>query len=73
VRLRIFDLNTPLFWLTVFFQRAYGKPWVEVSLWNPHQFKKWWVYVWQWEQRPDERGAFSPMMQDTAPEATTIP
>ena len=55
-RFRVFDLNTPWFWLTIFFQRRYGKPWLEVLLWKPHTWKKWWVYAWKWEAVPDENG-----------------
>lgn len=68
-RLRIFDLNTPWFWVTVFFQRLYGKPWFELSLWKPHTFKRWWIYAWKWEPLPDERGAYSTMVGDTSGDA----
>ena len=59
MRLRIFDLNTPWFWLVIFHQRTYGKPWLEISLWRPHSWQKWWVYFWEREKLPDERGQYA--------------
>ena len=56
MRLRIFDLNTPWFWLTIIFQRKYGEPWFALSLWKPNTWQKWWIHVWQWEKQPDMRG-----------------
>lgn len=58
MRLRVFDLNTPWFWLTIFYQRLYGKPWMEVLLWEPHTFRSWWVHFWLWETIPDEHAVF---------------
>lgn len=56
MRLRIFDLNTPFFWLTIFYNpKHYGKPTVEAAIWEPHKFQKWWIHVWMWEKLPDER------------------
>jgi hypothetical protein len=70
MRLRIFDLNTPWFWLIFFFQRNYSKPWLELSLWTPHTFQKWWIHVWQWEKIPDERGAYA--VEKTESEFTAV-
>jgi len=50
VRLRILDVNTPWFWLTLFYQKSYGKPFLEASAWSPHSWKRWWLHVWQWER-----------------------
>jgi hypothetical protein len=55
-RLRVFDWNTPWFWLTVFYQQAYGKPYLEIALWKPNTWKRFWLNVWQWEEVPDPRG-----------------
>ena len=61
MRLRIFDLNTPWFWLVIFFQRAYSKPWIEALLYQPAGWTKFWFNFWQWEKQPDDalRGVFS--------------
>lgn len=59
MRLRILDINTPYVWLTVFFQRSYGKPWLEISFWQPNTWKNWWVHVWMWEQLPSEQGSYA--------------
>ena len=53
-RLRIIDINTPWFWITCFWQRTYGKPRLELALWEPHKWQRWWVNFWQWEGIPDE-------------------
>lgn len=59
MKLRVFDLNTPWFWLTLFYYpEHYGKPFLELSLWNPHTFKKWWIHGWIREQIPDETQGF---------------
>jgi len=65
MRLRMFDWNTPWFWLTIFYQRAYGKPAFELSIWPPNRWKKWWLNVWQWEKRPSETGAYARTSGDT--------
>jgi hypothetical protein len=58
-RLRVFDLNTPWFWFTIFFQpNAYGTDWLRISLWHPHTFKRWWVYMWLWENVPDDDAVY---------------
>lgn len=60
MRLRVFDLNTPWFWLTCFFKpQHYGKPYLELSLWKPHQWQKWWLNIWKWEEIPTETGAYA--------------
>jgi hypothetical protein len=59
MRLRILDLNTPWFWLTVFFQKRYGKPWIEIAIWTPNTWKNFWLNVWQWEGTPMEVGKYS--------------
>ena len=60
MRLRIFDLNTPWFWLTMFYNpNPYGKPWLETSLWKPNSWKRFWVNVWQWEPMPALGGQYS--------------
>jgi len=59
MRLRIFDLNTPWFWLTIFFQRRYAKPWLEVSLWPPNTWKRWWINIWMREEWPTEMGGYA--------------
>jgi len=60
MRLRILDLNTPWFWLTLFFNRpSYGKPKLELSLWGPHKWRNWWLHVWKWEQIGYERGGYA--------------
>ena len=59
MRLRIFDLNTPWFWLTLFWQRSYGKPFIELSIWRPNSWKKWWLNVWKWEERRTETGGYA--------------
>jgi len=58
MRLRVLDLNTPWFWLTIFYQELYGKPWLEVLFWKPNTWKRWWINIWQHEQLPDERGQY---------------
>jgi hypothetical protein len=65
-RLRIFVLNTPLFWLTVFYQRAYGKPRLTIELWEPHKWKRFWINLWQWEPVPDTRGSYAPSRDQPA-------
>jgi hypothetical protein len=64
-RLRVFDLNTPWFWFTVFYNpNAYGTDWLRISLWSPHQFKKWWIHFWLWEDPPSYQGAFVAVSED---------
>lgn len=59
-RLRVFDLNTPWFWLTIFYYpEHYGSPFFEIQLWEPHRQTKWWVYYWIWEPVPDETQGYS--------------
>lgn len=48
-RLRVLDVNTPWFWLTVFHRRAYGRPRLEISVWSPNRWRKWWFNFWQRE------------------------
>lgn len=55
MRLRILDLNTPWVWMTCFYSRQYGKPFLEFSLWSPQTFQRWWLHVWKWEALPDMR------------------
>jgi hypothetical protein len=64
MRLRIFDLNTPWFWVTIFAQNRYAKPWFEISVWSPNTFKKWWIHFWMREPWPDERGAYAALPED---------
>lgn len=60
-RLRVFDLNTPFFWVTIFwYGRRYGKPTAEALLWpSAHsgaklRFGLWWFNFWKWEPVPME-------------------
>jgi hypothetical protein len=54
MRLRLLDWNTPWFWLTVFWQRGYGKPLFELSVWKPNAWQRWWLHLYQWEEiRPN--------------------
>jgi len=70
MRLRILDLNTPWFWLTAFYvPKAYGKPWLEVGLWKPHRWKRFWFHAWQWEKIPEETGGYGPEEQTVAHDA----
>ena len=57
-RLRVLDLNTPWFWLVVFWHgRRYGQPTAEASLYPPQRWRRFWLHVWQREPIPDERGS----------------
>lgn len=59
MRLRILDVNTPWFWMTLFFNRhSYGKPKLELALWSPHTWQRWWLHIWKWEEIPSEQGAY---------------
>jgi len=59
-RLRIFDWNTPWFWLIIFYySQTYGEPWFTISLWYPHQWQKWWIHIWIWESIPDKNQGYS--------------
>ncbi len=53
MRLRIFDLKTPWFWFVSFYQRAYGKPWLEIAIYDGRGPRKWWLHCWEWEKIPD--------------------
>lgn len=56
-RLRVLDINTPWFWFTIFYEpHAYGDSWLRIELWNPHQWRKWWIYFWKLEEIPDNCG-----------------
>jgi hypothetical protein len=58
MRLRVLDINTPWFWLTVFWQRLYGKPWLEMSIWSPNTHRSWWFYAFQWEKYAEGGGGY---------------
>ena len=49
-RLRVLDLRTPWFWVVVFHRRSYGKPRLEVSVYDERAAtSRWWLNVWQRE------------------------
>ena len=64
-RFRLFDLNTPLFWVVIFFRRQYGKPWLEALVY-PSQYplrprwRRWWLHGLDWEAEPTQMGAYVP-------------
>jgi hypothetical protein len=67
MRFRIFDWQTPWFWIVAFAMKAYGKPWFELSVYEPNGPKGkpqlWWLYgFWncKWEPIPDECGEYAP-------------
>ena len=59
-RLRVLDINITWFgWITIFYNhRNYGKPTIELLLWKAHDWSSW-FHFWEWENFPDERGAFA--------------
>ena len=57
VRFRVLDLNTPWFWLVVFGQNIHGKARVEILVYGPQRWKRWWLHVWKREDVPAEKGA----------------
>lgn len=55
MRLRVLDLNISwLLWLTVFYQRVYGKPFLECCLWRSNSWGSW-INIWKWEKIPMEQ------------------
>jgi len=55
MRLRIFDWSTKYFWIVIFYQKRYGEPRIELSIYSPSKHFGW-FNVWQWEDVPDKRG-----------------
>lgn len=56
-RLRVVDLNTPLFWFTIFYRpHIYGDSWLIIEFWEPHAWRKWWFNFWRWEDAPSGMG-----------------
>jgi len=53
-RLRILDINTPWFWFLILYKKSYGEPFIELTIWKPHTWQKWWLYAWQWEEIPSQ-------------------
>lgn len=52
-RLRVLDINTPWFWLTIFYEPLnYGDSWLKIELWELNKWKKWWFHFWKWEDIP---------------------
>jgi hypothetical protein len=51
-RLRVLDLRTRFFWLTVLFQVAWGRPWLEMIISRAAARGKT-LTVWAWEPIPD--------------------
>ena len=64
-RLRVFDVMTPWFWLVIFWRRQFGEPWLQIEVFPPAGWRKWWLHVWQREPEPDKR----PAMAITQPSA----
>lgn len=59
MRLRIFDWNTPWFWCVIFYQKAYGKPIFEASIYRPAGWTRWWFHFWMLEPIPSEVGGYA--------------
>ncbi len=59
-RLRVFDVNTPWFWFTIFYHPViYGQSWFRIELWEAHRRDGkawWWFNLWQWEEVEHMRG-----------------
>jgi hypothetical protein len=72
VRLRVFDLNTPWFWFTVFYEPKWGEPYLVASLWQPHKWQKFWIHFWKWEKAPIPGGyeAMPVSQSDAKPQST---
>jgi hypothetical protein len=64
-RLRVFDLSTRWFWLVVFYQREYGRPIMEASLFGPTPRPRWWLHVWLWEPVPSPDRAWEVAREET--------
>lgn len=59
-RLRVLDINTPWFWLTIFYYgQRYGKPSFELLAWDPHTWQKFWFHAWKWEDISVDRGEYA--------------
>jgi len=64
-RLRIFDWNTPWFWLTFFYKpRASGDPILQLALWRPYSWQRWWSHCWKWETPIEEQGGYANFTPD---------
>lgn len=51
-RLRIFDLNTPWFWIVLFWQERR----LVVRVYPSNRWAGWWLHAFKREPIPDERG-----------------
>jgi hypothetical protein len=65
MRLRIFDWNTPWFWLVCFYRKNDGRH-IEFHAYSPQLWQKWWFHFWAWEAMPDTRPQFAKDVPQTA-------
>lgn len=55
MRLRILDINWPLFWLVAFYRKECGHGHIAIHFYGYQKWSGPWFHCWLWERIPEDR------------------